>query len=167
MSTEIEGAIRIIETVSVKSKFEETIYIGLSIKSKRSEYKIVDWQKEKEKQESIRLNYKKFVISKEKWYHNAEIFVVPTKVFGKTKLEVYLKEHFLLGTGYEIGIYHRDNFTPFFFTNSESMCTSMGGTITIFIEWKTENINNIVFKTNEEWLYQEKKKLKIQNKEEP
>lgn len=47
MSIEIEGAIRIIDMIQVKSKFDETIYIGLSIKSKRSEYKITDWKKKK------------------------------------------------------------------------------------------------------------------------
>lgn len=64
------------------------------------------------------MNYKKFTINKATWYHGAEIIVIPTKVFGKTKIELYLKEHVLLGTGHEIGIYNRDKFTPFVFSKT-------------------------------------------------
>lgn len=73
---------------------------------------------------------------------------------------MFFKEHVLLGTGYEIGIYNRDTFTPFVFNNSESICTSMGGTITIVIEWKTEQTNNIAFRSNEDWSFPESKKIK-------
>lgn len=160
MTTEIEGVIRVIETVPVVSKFEESIFIGLSIKSSRSQFTISDWKKERENFESIRLNYKKFTINKTKWYHSAEVFIIPTKVYGRTKIELFLKEHVLLGTGFEIGLYHRDKFTPSYFRTNETICTSIGGTITLIIEWKTEHTNDISYRSSEDWSFPDPKKSK-------
>lgn len=151
---EIEGVIRIINSKNLKTKFEEMIYIGLCIKSTRSKFEIKNWQEEREKFEPITLNFKKFKINKSDWYNGGKVFVIPTKTFIPTKLEIYLKEHVLLGTGFEINIYNHDIIKSVIFTNSETISTSLGGTISTTTEWqvvKTEDEPSIKFTSNENW----------------
>lgn len=150
----IEGVIRIIEPRDLRTKFKEVIYIGIGIKSTRSKFKMENWQEEREKYDPVTSNFKKFRINRPKWYTNGELFVVPTRVFTSTKLEIYLEEHVLLGTGIEINIYHNDTTKTVSFVNTDIISTSMGGTITTTVEWqliKTEDEMDIKFTSNEDW----------------
>lgn len=154
----IEGVIRVIDIISPRTKFEELIFVGICIKSTRSQFGIQNWQEERENFESVKLNFKMFTINKTSWYNSGEVFVVPTKTFTKTKLEIHLKEHVLLGTGFEIEIYHRDSVKSVSFTNTDTISTSMGGTMTTVIDWqviKSEEENSVTFKSNEDWTPQE------------
>lgn len=150
----IEGVIRIIDQTSTNSKFVEKIYMGLCIKSTRSQFEIPNWIEDREKFEVITSNFKKNFINKNNWYNNGSVFIVPTKTFEKTKIEIYLKEHVLLGTGFEIELYTQNDIKSISFTNTELISTSLGGTMTTTIEWKitkSETNDAITFKSNEEW----------------
>lgn len=145
-----KGVIRIINQKSDRSKFKEVIYIGLMLKSIKSTIEIEDWQAEIKKHDPIESNFENFAISKREWLSSAKIFVLPT--FGQTKIEIFLNEHALYGTGFSVELFHRKNTTKTKFVNSDTITTSMGGLITMKIDWqiiKNEKTPQITFDTNE------------------
>lgn len=78
---------------------------------------------------------------------------MPVKTFGATKIEIYLSEHALLGTGFEITLYCDKQVRTASFKNSEDISTSLGGTVSTVINWhivKSENESAISFESNEE-----------------
>lgn len=150
ISSLIEGVVHIIDSKKRNSKFHEIIYVGVCFKSTRSRFSIDNWLEEREKHEAITTNFKKFKITKSQWYNGGEIFVVPVKTFGATKIEIYLSEHALLGTGFEITLHCDKQVRTASFKNSEDISTSLGETV---INWhivKSENESAISFESNEE-----------------
>lgn len=151
-TNEAKGVIRIINQKSDRSKYKELIYIGLMLKSNKSTIEIEDWQAEIKKHDPIESNFENFTINKREWLSSAKIFVLPTLTFGQTKIEIFLNEHVLYGTGFTIELFYRNGSTKTKFVNTETITTSLGGLITIKIEWqfiKSEKTPQITFNSNE------------------
>lgn len=151
-NNDAKGVIRIINQKSDRSKLRELIYVGLMLKSNKSTTEIEDWQAEIKKHEPIESNFENFTINKREWFSFAKIFVLPTLTFGQTKLEIFLNEHILYGTGFTIELFHRNGTIKSKFINTKTITTSLGGLITIKIEWqiiKSEKTPSITFDSNE------------------
>lgn len=147
------GVIRIIDRYRSKSKLNEIIYIGIHFRSTRSSVRIADWPAEILKHEPITENFQKFSITRADWFGSGKLFVVPTRTFGNTKIEIFLHEHHLLGTGFEVEVFHRIDKTTMTFNNSEFVALSFGGTINMTMNWqliKQEDEPLIVFNPNEQ-----------------
>lgn len=147
-----KGVIRIINQKCDRSKFKEVIYIGLMFKSNKSTFEVEDWQTEIKKHDPIESNFENFAINKREWLSSAKIFVIPTLTFGHTKIEIFLNEHALFGTGFIVEIFNRKNTVRTKFENSDTITTSLGGTITMKIEWqiiKNELLPQITFNSCE------------------
>lgn len=143
------GVIRVINQKKSKSKFAEIIYIGILLRSTRSDFKVQDWPAELNKHEPITDNFKKFTISKADWFLNGKIFVVPTHTFGITKIEIFLHEHAIIGTGFDVEVFQRVDTKKMTFNNSKEIALSLGGTISMTVNWqliKLEAIPLIRFK---------------------
>lgn len=151
-NNDAKGVVRIINQKSDKSKFKELIYIGLMLKSNKSTYEIEDWHTEIKKHDPIESNFENFTIHKREWLSSAKIFVLPTLTFGLTKIEIFLNEHVLFGTGFTLELFYRNGITKTKFENTEKITTSMGGLITMKIEWqiiKSETTPKITFESKE------------------
>lgn len=147
-----KGVIRIINQKNGRSKFKEVIYIGLMLKSNKSTIEIEDWQAEIKKYDPIESNFENFSIGKREWLSSAKIFVLPTLTFGQTKIEIFLNEHALFGTGFTVELFHRNSTVKTKIVNSDTVTTSLGGLITMKIEWqiiKNETSPQITFNTCE------------------
>lgn len=146
-----KGVIRIIDQRSQNSKLNELIYVGVLLKSIKSNVTVENWSTEIEKHEPIRENFKNFNISRIDWFSGAKLFVVPTKTFGQTKIEIFLHEHAFFGTGFVIELYHRNGIKTVSFKNTDLITTSLGGTIHATIKWqiiKAEDRPTITFDAN-------------------
>lgn len=150
--TNAKGVIRVININKTKLKVKELIHIGLLLKSNKSIFNIDDWQNEIKKHDPIGTNFEYFSINKKEWLTSAKIFIVPTLTFGQTKIEIYLKEHAMLGTGFTVELFHRNGSTTKIFKNDEIMTTSFGGLINIQIEWHIQktDLPQIELEQNEE-----------------
>lgn len=146
------GVIRIINQKVDRSKLREVIYIGLMFKSNKSTVEVEDWQTEIKKHDPIESNFENFSINKREWFSSAKLFVLPTLTFGQTKIEIFLNEHALFGTGFTFELFHRNGITKTRFTNSDKITTSLGGLINMRIEWqfiKNEQTPVITFTSKE------------------
>lgn len=130
------GVIRVANMRPTKFKFKELIYIGILFKSNRSTVEIENWENEIKNHQPIETNFEHFVINKKKWFSEAKIFIFPTQTFGQTKIELYLNEHAIFGTGFTIEIYHRTGKVRRTINNTDIITTSLGGMITIKIQWQ-------------------------------
>lgn len=137
--TSATGVIRIVDTKNSKLKFKEIIYIGLLLKSNKSTIEIEDWSSEIKKHDPIETNFEHFCMTKREWFSEAKVFVIPTQAFGRTKIEIFLNEHAIIGTGYTVEVYHRNGKTKQSFKNTDEITTSLGGLITTNIEWQILN----------------------------
>lgn len=140
--TSARGLVRVINTENTKLRLKEIIYVGLSIKSNKSAFEIENWSKELKKLEPIESNFEHFSISRKEWFSNAKIFLIPTLTFGQTQIEIHLNEHVILGTGFTIELYLRNEKIGRIFKNNESITTSLGGLIKIKIQWQITNDEN-------------------------
>ena len=62
--------------------------------------------------------------------------MLPTLTFGQTKVEMFLNEHILYGTGFIVELFYRNGTTKTNFVNTETITTSLSGLITMKIEWQ-------------------------------
>lgn len=151
-NNDARGVIRIINQQSGRSKFKELIYIGLMLKSNKSTIEIENWQAEIKNHEPMESNFENFNINKREWFSSAKIFVLPTLTFGQTKIEIFLNEHVLYGTGFTVELFYRNGTIKTKFTNTEKITTSLGGLVTMRIEWqfiKSEKTPRITFDPKE------------------
>lgn len=147
--TYASGIVRIKNTKNKKLKFKEIIYIGILLKSNKSTIEIDDWTDEINLHRPIESKLEHFFISKREWLTEAKVFVIPTLTFGQTNIEFILNEHALFGTGFTLELFHRTGITKNTFKTSESITTSLGGSIKIDIQWDRDTLPNVKFENND------------------
>lgn len=145
------GIIQITNIKNKKVQFKEVIHIAILLKSNLSQFKVTHWPNEVVHHKPLTTLYEQFTIHRREWLTEAKIFIVPTLIFGKTKIEINLNEHALFGTGFTIEIYYRIGTTKKLIKTTDKVTTSLGGTIEINFHWhinKKETIPSIKFKCN-------------------
>lgn len=145
------GTIQITHTKNKKVHFKDVIHTAILLKSNISQFKVKQWPNELIYHKPLATQYEQFAIHKREWLTDAKIFVVPTIIFGKTKIEINLNEHVLLGTGFTIEVYYRTGTIKKSIKTTNKVTTSFGGTIEINFQWhfnNKEHIPSIKFKNN-------------------
>lgn len=132
----INGVIRIINQRNPERKLCEKIYVGILLKSMKSDFEVENWQIVLTKSRPIEGLYEKFSVTRDSWNNGGKVFVVPTDTFEQTKIEIFIHENAVLGMGFEMELFHRNNIKKVKFLDNKSAPISMGGTITILIRWQ-------------------------------
>lgn len=149
--TSVRGLVRVTNIENTKLRFKELIHIGLLIQSNKSAFEIENWSREIKKLEPITSNFEHFAINRKDWFSKAKLFLIPTLTFGQTQIDIFLNEHVVLGTGYKIELYLRNGGFTKIFKNDNSITTSLGGVISIKIQWQIRNEERypqIIFNTD-------------------
>lgn len=131
-NTKLNGTLQIYRTLN-DGNFAERVRIGVGLRSLTKPRSANQWKEIVERKSPITQNRKGFTIDEAYWFGRGINWVIPTPIFGQTKVIITLEPSPLLASGFIIEIFRRDS--TIVHEVQASTTFSAGCTVKFKVDW--------------------------------